>query len=130
VILTPPTLLASIYGMTPRHMPEIEWYCGYPVALILMLLVAIGPILFLKRKDWLQTLVPLAGASDPGVHLRDRFWIKHMAGQTAWVPFARPCTALGTWRSPGQCPSKLFLKSSTDCSTSPTLSCSLSGDLL
>jgi magnesium transporter len=34
-------------------MPEIEWYCGYPVALILMLLVAIGPILFLKRKHWL-----------------------------------------------------------------------------
>jgi magnesium transporter len=53
VILMPPTLIASIYGMNFRHMPEIEWYYGYPLALVLMLIVAIGPILYLKRKDWL-----------------------------------------------------------------------------
>ena len=53
VILMPPTLIASIYGMNFRHMPEVEWYYGYPLALILMLIVAIGPILYLKRKDWL-----------------------------------------------------------------------------
>lgn len=34
-------------------MPGLEWYYGYSVALMLMLLVAIGPILYLKRKDWL-----------------------------------------------------------------------------
>ena len=53
VILMPPTLIASIYGMNFRHMPEIEWYYGYPLALVVMLIVAIGPILYLKRKDWL-----------------------------------------------------------------------------
>ena len=53
VILMPPTLIASIYGMNFRHMPELEWYYGYPLSLVLMLIVAIGPILYLKRKDWL-----------------------------------------------------------------------------
>lgn len=53
VILMPPTLIASIYGMNFRHMPELDWYYGYPLALLLMALVAIGPILYLKRKDWL-----------------------------------------------------------------------------
>jgi magnesium transporter len=53
VILMPPTLIASIYGMNFRHMPELAWYYGYPLALILMLIVAVGPILYLKHKDWL-----------------------------------------------------------------------------
>ena len=53
VILMPPTLIASIYGMNFRHMPELEWYYGYPLALLLMLAVAIGPILYLKSRDWL-----------------------------------------------------------------------------
>jgi magnesium transporter len=53
VILMPPTLIASVYGMNFRHMPELEWVLGYPLALLLMLAVAIGPILYLKRKDWL-----------------------------------------------------------------------------
>jgi magnesium transporter len=53
VILMPPTLIASIYGMNFRHMPEIEWYYGYPLALVLMLIVAVGPIVYLRRKDWL-----------------------------------------------------------------------------
>jgi magnesium transporter len=35
------------------HMPELKWLWGYPMALILMLVVAVGPILYLKRKDWL-----------------------------------------------------------------------------
>ncbi|MBI3057258.1 MAG: hypothetical protein HYY77_24895 [Betaproteobacteria bacterium] len=46
-------LIASIYGMNFRHLPELEWYFGYPLALVLMLIVAIGPILYLKRKGWL-----------------------------------------------------------------------------
>jgi magnesium transporter len=53
VILMPPTLIASIYGMNFRHMPELQWDYGYPLALVLMLAVAIGPILYLKRKGWL-----------------------------------------------------------------------------
>jgi magnesium transporter len=53
VVLMPPTLIASIYGMNFRHMPELDWYYGYPLALLLMVAVAIGPILYLKSKDWL-----------------------------------------------------------------------------
>ena len=53
VILMPPTLIASIYGMNFPHMPELQWYYGYPLALVMMLIVAIGPILYLKHKRWL-----------------------------------------------------------------------------
>ncbi|MGB7700856.1 MAG: magnesium transporter CorA family protein, partial [Pseudolabrys sp.] len=40
VVLMPPTLVASIYGMNFRHMPELDWIGGYPFALILMLFAA------------------------------------------------------------------------------------------
>jgi magnesium transporter len=53
VVLMPPTLIASIYGMNFEHMPELKWLWGYPIALLLMIVVAIGPILYLKRKNWL-----------------------------------------------------------------------------
>jgi magnesium transporter len=53
VVLMPPTLIASIYGMNFRHMPELDWFWGYPMALLLMILVAVGPILFLRHKGWL-----------------------------------------------------------------------------
>lgn len=53
VVLMPPTLIASIYGMNFRHMPELDWPWGYPMALGLMVLVAIGPILFLRKRGWL-----------------------------------------------------------------------------
>ena len=53
VVLMPPTLIASIYGMNFEHMPELKWTWGYPLALLLMVAVAIGPVLFLKRKGWL-----------------------------------------------------------------------------
>jgi magnesium transporter len=49
----PPTLIASIYGMNFRHMPELDWYYGYPLALLMMVFVAAGPILYLKHKEWL-----------------------------------------------------------------------------
>ena len=53
VILMPPTLIASIYGMNFKHMPELEWLWGYPMAIGLIVLVAVGPVLFLKHKKWL-----------------------------------------------------------------------------
>jgi len=53
VIFMPPTLVASIYGMNFRHMPELDWFAGYPIALLIMLGAAIGPILFFKWKKWL-----------------------------------------------------------------------------
>src|SRR5260221_4867211 len=51
--LMPPTLSASIYGMNFKHMPELDWTLGYPVAIALMLLAAALPYLFFKWKKWL-----------------------------------------------------------------------------
>ena len=53
VVLLPPTMVASIYGMNFRHMPELEWTFGYPLALGLMLASAILPYAFFKWRKWL-----------------------------------------------------------------------------
>ena len=53
VVFLPPTLIASIYGMNFRHMPELEWWLGYPLALVLMILAAVVPYLYFKRRGWL-----------------------------------------------------------------------------
>ena len=53
VVFLPPTLIASIYGMNFRHMPELHWWFGYPLALVLMVLAAILPYLYFKRRGWL-----------------------------------------------------------------------------
>ncbi len=53
VMLMPPTLVASIYGMNFRHMPELEWTWGYPLALGLMVLAAVIPYVYFRRKGWL-----------------------------------------------------------------------------
>lgn len=53
VVLMPPTLVASVYGMNFKRMPELEWAYGYPAAIALMLIVALLPYLFFKWKRWL-----------------------------------------------------------------------------
>jgi len=53
VVLMPPTLIASIYGMNFKIMPELEWTHGYPLALIMMVLAAVLPYLFFTWKRWL-----------------------------------------------------------------------------
>ena len=53
VALMPPTLIASIYGMNFKDMPELGWDFGYPVAIGLMVVTAILPVLYFKRKGWL-----------------------------------------------------------------------------
>jgi len=53
VVLMPPTLIASIYGMNFKLMPELEWTHGYPMALLMMLLAAAGPYFFFRWKKWL-----------------------------------------------------------------------------
>src|SRR6202163_3467880 len=53
VVLMPPTLIASIYGMNFKIMPELEWVHGYSMALVMMLLAAAGPYLYFKWKKWL-----------------------------------------------------------------------------
>ncbi|WP_066015052.1 magnesium/cobalt transporter CorA [Endozoicomonas atrinae] len=53
VMFLPPTLIASIYGMNFKTMPELSVEYGYPLALGLMLLSALATFLFFKRKGWL-----------------------------------------------------------------------------
>lgn len=53
VVLMPPTLIASIYGMNFRNMPELEWAHGYPLALVAMLLAAVLPYMLFKWKRWM-----------------------------------------------------------------------------
>lgn len=53
VVLLPPTLVASIYGMNFQHMPELRWAWGYPMALGLMVLAGVVPYLVFKYKRWL-----------------------------------------------------------------------------
>jgi magnesium transporter len=53
VALMPPTLIASIYGMNFARMPELQWDLGYPMALGLMVVSAVLPIVYFRRKGWL-----------------------------------------------------------------------------
>jgi magnesium transporter len=53
VVFLPPTLVASIYGMNFEAMPELGWRLGYPLAIGLMIVSAILPYLFFKRRGWL-----------------------------------------------------------------------------
>src|SRR5215470_5455503 len=53
VVLMPPTLIASIYGMNFKIMPELEWEHGYDFALIAMVAAAVLPYLAFKWKKWL-----------------------------------------------------------------------------
>jgi magnesium transporter len=53
VALLPPTLIASIYGMNFKHMPELDWPLGYPFSIGLMAVSVAIPFWFFKRKGWL-----------------------------------------------------------------------------
>ena len=53
VALMPPTLIASIYGMNFKNMPELDWQLGYPVAVVMMIVAAALPYFFFKWKKWL-----------------------------------------------------------------------------
>jgi len=52
VVFLPPTLIASIYGMNFEYMPELKWPLGYPFSFLLIVLSAILPYVFFKRKGW------------------------------------------------------------------------------
>ena len=53
VVFLPPTLVAGVYGMNFHILPELSWAYGYPFALFLMVLSALLPYLYCKRKGWL-----------------------------------------------------------------------------
>lgn len=53
VVFLPPTMVATIYGMNFRMMPELEWVYGYPLSILIMILSAALPLLYFKKKGWL-----------------------------------------------------------------------------
>ncbi len=53
VAFLPPTLIASIYGMNFDHMPELRQPLGYPLAVVAMILSAVAPLLWFRKKGWL-----------------------------------------------------------------------------
>ena len=53
VVFMPPTLIASIYGMNFKTMPELGWTGGYPLAIALMIFSSLAFLWYFKRKKWL-----------------------------------------------------------------------------
>jgi len=54
VVFLPPTLIASIYGMNFRILPELNWSLGYPFAIVLMVASAITPFWYFRKRGWLK----------------------------------------------------------------------------
>ena len=53
IVGIPPTLIASIYGMNFKDIPELGWAYGYWYALTLMALTVVLPLIWFWRKGWL-----------------------------------------------------------------------------
>jgi magnesium transporter len=53
IIFLPPTLIAGVFGMNFHYMPELDWHYGYPASLALMLISAVGPYLYFKKRGWI-----------------------------------------------------------------------------
>ena len=48
-----PTLVAGIYGMNFDIMPELHWALGYPMAIIIMIMVVVGLWAWFRKNHWL-----------------------------------------------------------------------------
>jgi magnesium transporter len=53
VVGVPPVLIAGIYGMNFRVMPELHWTLGYPFAIALIVLSGLVPLWWFKRRGWM-----------------------------------------------------------------------------
>jgi magnesium transporter len=53
MVFLPPTLFASIWGMNFHYIPELEWRWGYPLSIIVMIISAVLPYVYFKRRGWL-----------------------------------------------------------------------------
>ena len=53
IVGVPPTLVASIYGMNFKNIPELQWDYGYPYALGLIVLTAVLPLVVFRWKGWI-----------------------------------------------------------------------------
>jgi magnesium transporter len=54
VALLPPTLIASIYGMNFKAIPELDWRFGYVYAIGLMIASVAAPFIYFRKKGWLR----------------------------------------------------------------------------
>ncbi len=52
-IFIPLTFVAGVYGMNFRYMPELEWRVGYPMALLVMLIIWVGMVIYVRKRRWL-----------------------------------------------------------------------------
>jgi magnesium transporter len=52
-IFIPLTFIAGVYGMNFVHMPELEYRYAYPITWGVMVLVAVGMLIFFKRRGWI-----------------------------------------------------------------------------
>ncbi len=52
-IFMPLTLIVGWYGMNFRFMPELEWRWGYPLVIVVSILIVTASLLFFKKKKWL-----------------------------------------------------------------------------
>ncbi len=52
-IFVPLTFICSLYGMNFDYMPELHYRWSYPLVLCFMAIVAIGMLLFFRRKKWI-----------------------------------------------------------------------------
>ncbi len=53
VVGIPPVLVAGIYGMNFKNMPELDWSWGYPYAIAAIVITALIPLIWFKWKDWI-----------------------------------------------------------------------------
>lgn len=53
VLGIPPVLLAGMWGMNFKNMPELEWVYGYPMALALIILSAVAPLYWFRKRGWI-----------------------------------------------------------------------------
>lgn len=54
VAFLPPTLIASVYGMNFKLLPELDWQFGYPFAIALMIVCGVAPLLYFRHRGWLK----------------------------------------------------------------------------
>jgi magnesium transporter len=52
-LVAAPTLIAGIYGMNFEHMPELGWYVGYPLSVLLMFAISAALWIWFKKSGWL-----------------------------------------------------------------------------
>lgn len=52
-VYLPPTLIAGWYGMNFKHMPELDWWFGYPLVIVLSVVFVVASLMYFKRKKML-----------------------------------------------------------------------------